>query len=142
MENNANTPDPAEAQAALADIENAERAVRDVPWPIWLYLANAVLLGAIAASFLVDTAAPGALLAVAVATITVNVLAARQLNIPWAVPTNRVFQASCVSAAVFLVAAAVISALADSRWPIVACSIGAAVVYLVGCAFHHRNATR
>lgn len=142
MENNANTPDPSEAHEALAEIESAERAVRDVPWPLWLYLVNAVLLGSMALTLLLGEQRFWALIAVAGATIAVNSLASRLLDIPWAVPTSRVFTTALLVTAVLLVGAVVITSFTDAAWPVIACAIGAAVVYLIGCAFHHRKATR
>ena len=48
METIDRNPDPHEASAGLEAVAEAQRAVRDRPWPLWLYPANALLLGGLA----------------------------------------------------------------------------------------------
>lgn len=142
MESINSVPDAAAAAKALAEIESAQRAVRDTPWPVWLYPVNAVLLGAMALTTLLDEHSSKALLAIALAVLAVNVLAGLRIGTPWALPTSRGFLTAVAVSVGLLVAAMVTSDLTDRAWPVVLLAVGTTVSYLIGSALHHRSTRR
>lgn len=142
MENNDPITDPDEARASLADIDGAEHAVRDVPWPIWLYLVNAALLAMLTVAVSLDDRRTAAITAIALTMIAANYLAARALNIPWAIPSSRVFIGALSVCIVVAVGALMLADVVDTLWPFIALAAGNAVIYLIGCFHHHRTATR
>jgi hypothetical protein len=142
MESISPAPDAAAAAKALAEIESAQRAVRDTPWPVWLYPVNAVLLGAMALTTLLDEHSTKALLAIALAVVAVNVLAGLRIGTPWALPTSRGFLTAVAVSAGLLGAALVTSGLTDRAWPVVLLAAGTTVSYLVGSVLHHRSTRR
>jgi hypothetical protein len=142
MESINSVPDAAAAAKALADIETAQRAVRDTPWPVWLYSVNAVLFAAMALTTLLDEYSSAALLAVALAVVAVNVLAGLRMGTPWAVPTSRGFLTAGAVSGGLLVAAVVASRLTDRAWPVVLLAVGTTVSYLIGSVFHYRSTRR
>lgn len=139
MENNSPAPNPAEARAALADIDTAQRAVRDTPWPTWLYPVNALLLGAMTLTFALGDDGFVFLLAASATLIAVNMLAGYRMGTPFALPTSRVFLASVGAAIACLFAAFVVAELTAKAWPIVVLAIAAAAVYLAGSVVHRRS---
>ncbi|TFV82073.1 hypothetical protein E4V99_14165 [Microbacterium sp. dk485] len=134
------TPGPGEAAAALDAVAEAQTAVRDRPWPMWLYPINAVLLGGVALAGLVDSSAIGALLigVLAFCLVAVNYGAGRQVGTPFAIPTSRGFRVLVTAAAAFVVGA-LLARLADLDWVIIACAVGAASSYAVGAVLHFRS---
>jgi hypothetical protein len=142
MESIERAPDPAEARAALADIERAQRAVRDTPWPTWIYLVNAVLVGAMASTSLLQEHRNTALLAVAFTIVGVNVTAGYRMGTPWALPTSRVFLAAVAASTLCVAAAIAVASLTERAWPIIVLSIAATVIYLAGSAAHRRSTGR
>lgn len=130
---------PAAARAALAEIDDAQRAVRDTPWPLWLYPVNAVLLGLMGLASLLDHAS-WARFVVALGVVVVNVGVGYRIGVPWALPTSRAFLAGVVAAGVLVVVAAVAAQLSDEAWPVVLASLGAALAY-AGAAVAHRRTT-
>lgn len=135
-------PDATAAAKALAEIESAQRAVRDTPWPVWLYPVNAVLLGAMALTSLLDEHSLTALFAVALVVVAVNVLAGLRMGTPWAVPTSRGFLIAGAVSGGFLVAAVLTSRETDRAWPVVLLAVGTTVSYLIGSVLHHRSTRR
>jgi uncharacterized membrane protein (UPF0136 family) len=142
MESISPVPDAAAATKALAEIEFAQRAVRDTPWPVWLYPVNAVLLGAMALTTLLDEHSLTALFAVALVVFAVNVLAGLRMGTPWAVPTSRGFLTAGAVSAGLLVAAVLTSRETDRAWPVVLLAVGTTVSYLIGSVIHHRSTRR
>ncbi|MGX6608162.1 hypothetical protein ACWKSP_39480 [Micromonosporaceae bacterium Da 78-11] len=136
MENNL---DPAEAREALADIDTAQRAVRDTPWPTWIYPVNAFLLGAMALTFALGDDGFAPLLAASAVLIAVNMLAGYRMGTPFTLPTSRVFVASVVAAAACVLAAFVVAEVTARQWPIVVLAIAAAAIYLAGGLTHRRS---
>ena len=142
MESFGRAPDPAEAREALASIERAQRAVRDTPWPTWLYPVNAVLVGAMALASLLQEHGNTALLAIAAAIVGVNVTAGYRMGTPWALPTSRVFLAAVAASTLCVVAAIAVAGLTERGWPVVVLAIAATVIYLVGGVGHRRSTGR
>lgn len=62
METNGESSDRINAADGLDAIAAARRAVRDQPWPTWLYPTNALLLGAITLTSLLDSSMMASLL--------------------------------------------------------------------------------
>ena len=139
METNS-SPDPAAAREALAQAAADQRAVRDTPWPTWLYPVNAVLLGAYAAATLLDPWHLPAWLALAALMLAVNITVGRRMGTPWVLPTSRGFLTFLVLAAACMVGA--IFTGPEHPTAVWALAAGACISYLVGCAFHHRSTRR
>lgn len=134
------TPDPGEAAAALGAVSDAQAAVRDRPWPIWLYPINALLLGGVALAGLVDSAAIGALVigVLAVCLVALNYGAGRHMGTPFAIPTSRGFRVLVAAASAFVIGA-LFARLAGLDWVIIACAVGATSCYAVGAVLHVRS---
>jgi hypothetical protein len=131
-------PDVAAARAALGEVADAQRAVRDNPWPVWLYPANAALLGLITLSTLLDpTERTSALLALSLAVVGLNLSAGYRMGTPWALPTSRTFLASVgVSVLCFVLALAVVGSAA---WLVPVLAVVATGTYLLGSLAHWRS---
>lgn len=133
--------DPAQARAALAGIQQVQRAVRDTPWPTWLYPVNAALLGALTLTFALQAHRTAAFLAVALAVVGVNALAGYRMGTPWALPTSRLFLGAVAAAGGCVLAAAVASDLAEgtarSRL-VLLLALAASALYLAGAVAHRR----
>jgi len=134
------TPDPREAAAALGAVSDAQAAVRDRPWPIWLYPINALLLGGVALAGLVDSAAIGALVigVLAVCLVALNYGAGRHMGTPFAIPTSRGFRVLVAAASAFVIGA-LFARMADLDWAIIACAVGATSCYAIGAVLHVRS---
>ena len=140
MESIGRTPDPAEAREALASIDRAQRAVRDTPWPTWIYPVNAALLGAMALTPLApEHRRLSALVAVALLVMAVNLAAGYRMGTPWTLPTSRTFLAAVAASGLCVLAA---FAVADNTWPVVTLAVAAAVLYLAGGVAHRRSTGR
>jgi hypothetical protein len=137
-----NRPDAVAAERALAEIDSAQRAVRDTPWPVWLYPVNAVLLGAMALTTLLDEQRSWVWLVTGLAVFGINVLAGLRIGTPWALPTSRGFLTAVAVSAGLLVAALIVSDLTDHAWPVVLLAIATTVSYLIGSVLHHRSTRR
>jgi hypothetical protein len=142
METNSPAPDAGAAARALAEIDSAQRAVRDTPWPIWLYPANALLLGAMALTPLLPHYSSGAWLLTGLAIAGVNLLAGLRIGTPWAAPTSRGFLTAVAASVTFLVAALIVAALTENVWPVIALAAGTTVSYLIGSVVHYRSTRR
>ncbi|MEV0902034.1 hypothetical protein [Actinoplanes sp. NPDC049802] len=139
MENNTHVPNPAEAREALADIDTAQRAVRDTPWPTWIYPVNALLLGAMTLTFALGDDGLVLLLAAGAALMAVNVLAGYRMGAPYTLPTSRVFLALAGASTMCLFAAFVVAELTTQARPIVVLAVAAAAFYLAGGVVHRRS---
>ena len=139
MENNPHVPGPTEAREALDSIDTAQRAVRDTPWPTWLYPVNALLLGAMTLTFALGDDGFVPLLAASAALIAVNGLAGYRMGTPFALPTSRTFLALVGAAMACIFAAFVAAELTPRPWPVIALAIAAAVLYLAGGVAHRRS---
>ncbi len=139
MENNLDAPSPAEAREALAHIDAAQRAARDMPWPTWLYPVNALLVGAMTATFALGDDGFVFLLAAGAVLIAVNMLAGYRMGAPFAFPTSRVFLASVGAAIACLLAAFIVAEVSTRQWPIVVLAVAAASIYLAGGVVHRRS---
>jgi hypothetical protein len=128
--------DPAEAREALAGIDRAQRTVRDTPWPAWIYLVNAMLVGGMALTPLLQEHRSTALLAVALTIIGVNVAAGYRMGAPWILPTSRVFLAAIAVSTLCVVTAVALADPAGRAWPVVALAVAATVIYLGGGVAH------
>jgi hypothetical protein len=142
MENIERRPDPAEAREALESIERAQRAVRDTPWPTWIYPVNATLVAGMALTSLLPQHRSTALLAVALTIIGVNVTAGYRMGTPWALPTSRAFLAAVAASALCVVAAIGVADVTERAWPIVVLAVAAAVIYLAGGVAHRTSTGR
>ena len=135
-------PDPVAARAALDDVAAAQRAVRDTPWPVWLYPVNALLLGALSLTALLGDQRSTAALAVSLTLVVTNLAAGYRMGTPYAVPTSRAFLTCVAASAACLVAALAAAELTDRTWPVVVLALGATGSYLVGAVFHRRSTAR
>lgn len=142
MENNGRVPGPAEAREALASIEDAQRTIRNTPWPTWIYPVNAVLVGGMALTPLLGEHRTIALFAVALTTIVVNLAAGYRMGTPWVLPTSRAFLASVAASTLLVVAAIVVADLTGRAWPVVVLAVAAAVTYLAGSVAHRASTGR
>jgi hypothetical protein len=139
MENNLHIPNPAEAREALANIDTAQRAVRDTPWPTWIYPVNALLLGAMTLTFALGDDGFVLLLAAGASLMAVNVLAGYRMGTPYTLPTSRVFFALVGASMACLFAAFVVSELTAQAWPIIVLAVAVAAFYLAGGVAHRRS---
>lgn len=142
MENNDGSIDPARAREALAEVASAQKAVRDTPWPTWLYPVNSLLLGAVGLCFLLDRWSLPALVGVAAAIWAVNLGVGRSTGVPFALPTSKTFLAWVAASTVCLVTASVLASEVDERWPVVVASAGAMLCYAIASWVHHRSTRR
>jgi hypothetical protein len=142
MENIERRPDPAEAREALASIERAQLAVRNTPWPTWIYPVNAVLVAGMALTSLLPQHRSAALFAVAVTIICVNVTAGYRMGTPWALPTSRAFLTAVTASTLCVVAAIAVADVVERAWPIVVLAVAAAVIYLAGGVAHRASTGR
>ena len=133
-------PTPAEARTALDDIDRVQRAVRDTPWPVWLYPVNAVLLAASALTALLDS--PASLLGVAAVIIAVNVITGYRMGTPWALPTNRGFLACVALSALCVALAQAVGNPSGPAGPVVLLAAAAASIYSIGSILHDRSTRR
>ncbi len=143
METIGPSPDSREASAGLDAIADAQHAVRDRPWPLWLYPTNALLLGALALTGVLESSMLAALLTIALAAALalLNYVAGRQMGTPFAIPTSRGFRILTALAAA-LVLLSVFARLADLDSVVVACAAGATISYAAGSVLHHRSTRR
>ncbi|MCZ4560181.1 hypothetical protein O4160_04955 [Rhodococcus sp. IEGM 1401] len=133
-------PTPAEARTALDDIDRVQRAVRDTPWPIWLYPVNAVLLAVFALTALLDSqAAP---LGVAAVIIAVNVITGYRMGTPWALPTNRGFLTCVALSALCVALAQAVGNPGGPARPVLLLAIASASIYSIGSILHYRSTRR
>ncbi|WP_434739488.1 hypothetical protein [Micromonospora sp. SH-82] len=138
MESIEPTPNRHQAAADLDAVAAAQHAVRNRPWPRWIYPANALLLGAMALTPLLESARLGAWITLGIAVFALNYWAGHQIGTPFAIPTSRGFLAAVALSAVFL-ATAMIAGDADATWLVVACAAGTSISYTIGSVLHHRS---
>lgn len=141
MENNLPNVDADEARSALAEVEAAQRAVRDTPWPTWLYPVNALLLGAYAVASLIEAwwRLP-VWLGLAAGILALNIAAGMRMGTPWIVPTSRGFQV-CVAVATLCMVSTVLLGPGHAM-AVIALAATSTVTYLVGGVLHHRSTHR
>lgn len=145
------TPAPASAPAptpdsAASDLQaatDAARAVRDRPWPTWLYPVNTVLLGAMAlAPLLPDPAMIPLWLVVLFSVIAANSWAGYRMGTPMALPTSRGFLFAVALASLFLVTAVLVGLSGGPAWIAVVCAAGTSASYGIGSYVHYRDTRR
>lgn len=130
-----------EARSALAEMEAAQRAVRDTPWPTWLYPVNALLIGAYALHALIEDAWRLAVaMGIAGAILAINIIVGKRMGTPWILPTSRSFLTCVALAAACMVTAVVLGH--EHPVPVITLAAAAALLYLLGAAFHHRSTHR
>src|SRR5699024_10581733 len=124
----------------LSAVADAQRAVRDQPWPVWLYPTNALLLAGLALTGLLASSMLAAFTALilGVSLVVVNYWAGRRMGTPFAVPTSRSFRALLVVSAIFLIAS-LFASDANLEWAIIGCAAGAAISYGIGSIVHYRS---
>lgn len=143
METIASTPDPTEAAADLDSVADAQRAVRDRPWPLWLHPANAMLVGVFSLTPLLDEPARViAFAATCLALLVLNFGAGHRIGTPFAIPTGAGFLAGLAVAAFFLAGAMLVNTFDGPAWGVVVCAAGASVSYAIGAIFHYRSTRR
>ena len=142
MEINRDEIGPDQARHSLTEIDWAQRAVRDTPWPLWLYPVNTLLLGAVGLSYLLQGSIPWLTVVVALAVVGVNLLAGRITGVPYALPTSRLFLSGVVVTGICLVAVVVVAPVVDRAWPVVVLSLLAMVSYALGSWAHVRSTRR
>lgn len=142
MENNNVPPVSAEeARSALTEMEAAQRAVRDTPWPTWLYPVNALLLGAYSLHALIeDWWGLVVALGIAAVILALNIVVGRRMGTPWILPTSRGFLTCVALAALCMVTAVFLGH--EHPVAIIALAAAAALLYLLGSVFHHRSTRR
>ncbi|WP_110239569.1 hypothetical protein [Nocardioides gilvus] len=130
-----------EARSTLAELEAAQRAVRDTPWPTWLYPVNAVLLGAYALHALIeDPWRLAVAMGIAGAILALNIVVGKRMGTPWILPTSRGFLACVALAAACMVTAVVLGH--EHPALVITLAAAATVLYLLGAAIHHRSTRR
>lgn len=139
MENKRPALDPSQAADALAAIDRDQRAVRDTPWPLWLYPVNTVLLVALGLSFLAPERALWVTLLIVLAVVGANLLAGRVNGAPFALPTSRAFLGLVAVSGFLLVASHAAARELDTALGNVALSLAAGATYAVACWVHHRS---
>ncbi|MDV6261854.1 hypothetical protein [Rhodococcoides yunnanense] len=140
---NIGRPTSSEASAALDDIDRVQRAVRDTPWPVWLYPVNAVLLGSMALTpLLADVGRIIALLTLAAVTLAVNMITGYRMGTPWALPTSRGFLAAVAVSVAFIVVALAFAQPSLPAWALILLAIAAATTYSIGSLVHYRSTRR
>jgi hypothetical protein len=132
--------DPREASASLDAVADAQRAVRDRPWPLWLYPVNTLLLGGLAVTGLAHSSMLAAIAAVilGVGLVALNYGAGRLMGTPFAIPTNRGFRILVALSGAFVIASLVARA-GNQGWAIIVCAAGAAISYGLGSVLHYRS---
>lgn len=142
MENNNVPPVSAEeARSALTEMEAAQRAVRDTPWPTWLYPVNALLIGAYALHALIeDSWRLAVAMGIAGAILALNIVVGKRMGTPWILPTSRGFLTCVVLAAACMVTAVILGH--EHSTAVIALAAGAAAFYLLGSVLHHRSTHR
>ncbi|AJW38925.1 hypothetical protein NY08_895 [Rhodococcus sp. B7740] len=133
-------PTPAEARTALDDIDRVQRAVRDTPWPVWLYPVNAALLAMFALTALLDSRL--AFLGVAAVIIAVNVVTGYRMGTPWALPTDRGFLTCVALSGLSVALAQAVGDPSGPAWPVVLLAAAAASIYSIGSILHYRSTRR
>lgn len=143
METNGESSDRISAVDGLDAIAAARRAVRDQPWPTWLYPTNALLLGAITLTSLLDSSMMASLLilVLGVGVALINYQAGRLMGTPYAVPTSKVFLGFVILAGAST-ATAVVLRETLSEQGIIACASGAVISYGLGSVVHYRSTRR
>ncbi len=146
MESNRGDAGRESARNDLEAVEQVQRAVRDTPWPAWLYPVNALLLGLIALALLLDGWARLAVVVVlGITTAAVNAAVGRRIGAPWVVPTSRAFQIGLGVSVCGLVAAFLVADLGGSwgrPWMVVVLAVVVTAGYLLGAVPRMRSARR
>lgn len=143
METIPSHPDRHTASAALDVVAEARRAVRDRPWPLWLYLSNAVLLAGVALTGLIETPIAFALVAgvLAMGLAALNYWAGTRMGTPFAIPTSPGFRICAITAGAFVIAS-LLARGAGLPWVVVLCAGGVLISYGLGAAFHRKSTRR
>ncbi len=139
MENIERDTTASEARRALESIESAQLAVRNTPWPAWIYPVNAVLLGALALSALVEQDRRTTVFAVMALIIAINVYAGYRTGVPSAMPTSRVFVVLVAASGACVAAAFVVAEMTTAAWPVVVLAVLATAGYLIGGRVHRAS---
>ncbi len=139
MENIDPQPSASEAREALATIDGAQRAVRDTPWPAWIYPTNAVLLGALALAALLEQDRRFTAISLMFAIVGINLLAGYRTGVPSAVPTSRAFVVLVALAGACAAGAYVVAEVTEATWPVVVLAVLATAGYLLAGAAHRAS---
>ncbi|GLU48424.1 hypothetical protein [Nocardiopsis ansamitocini] len=136
-------PDPREAAAGLDAAAGARRAVRDRPWPVWLYPINAILLGGLALAGLLHSSmlATFVVLIIGIALAALNYWAGRLMGAPFVIPTSTGFRILGAVSGAFVIGS-LFARAAGLEWVIVVCAIGAVASYGLGSILHYRSTHR
>lgn len=137
MENNFSRPDAVAAADVLAGIEQDQRAVRDTPWPLWLYPVNSLLLVALGLSFLLPDGTTWVIPLVVALVLAANLLAGRINGVPFALPTSRTFLGLVALSGVLLVSCRVAADVSATLT--VALALAAGATYAVASWVHIRS---
>lgn len=141
MENIDRPPNAQEAREALVDIQTVQRAVRNTPWPSWLYLVNAALLGALVLTLLLEEQQAVVFTAVAVVVVAVNVVAGYRSGAPWVLPTSLAFfvAVAVAVAGLCVFGAFAVAGLPGMSWLVVVLAACAMASYVLGAVAHRRS---
>lgn len=136
-------PGPREASAGLDAAADARRAVRDRPWPLWLYPINALLLGGLALAGLLRSSMLATLvvLILGIALAALNYRAGRLIGTPFAIPTSLGFRILVAVSGAFVLVS-LLARGADLEWAIIVCAVGAVISYGLGSVLHYRSTHR
>jgi|GEM_PF-3297118 len=143
METIHGAPDPREASAQLDAIAQAERQVRDRPWPLWLYPSNAVLLGGLALVGLLESSMLVAIVTVVIAVgfVALNYVAGQRIGTPFAIPSSRGFR-TLVAVSAACVIASLAARIGGWDAAIIGCAVAAVVSYVAASVLHYRATRR
>jgi len=143
METIDSTPDPRSAAADLDAIADAKRAIRDRPWPSWLYPVNVIALGGVALSGIIDSSMIAALVTLAFAMVLAiaNSAAGQLIGAPFALPTSRTFRILAAVSAVFVLAS-LPARLIGSDALVIASAAAAMLSYAIGAVVHAASTRR
>ena len=129
--------------AALRDLraaEDAADAVRDRPWPIWLYPLNALLLGGIALTPVLQGGNRSTvLLAISLVLILVNMTVGYRMGTPTAIPTSQGFRNGLTVAAFAVIASLLLASFGPPGWMFLSCAFVAVVSFSLGSIAHMRS---
>lgn len=132
--------------AALRDLraaEDASDAVRDLPWPVWLYPFNALLLGGIALTPILQGGNRSiVLLALSLVLILVNMSVGYRMGTPTAIPTSQGFRNGFTVATVAVGLSLLLASFGPPGWVFLICACVAVVSFGLGSMAHMRSVNR
>ena len=133
-------PDQSEARESLRQARRAEEAIRYPKTPYWLFALNAALLSALTLSQLLGSRATEATIAVAMAVIAINLLAARKAGVIGAASANRGWGLALLAVFVVIVGSWLVYDIVDHPWPVIVGAVVVAGLVLLGGRSYQKRA--